>query len=234
VGILLVAMVVTVSVVLRSAGMLGRHPSRRTARTSPYQNTQPGVHYVGDEACVRCHAEISASFHLHPMGRSMSPAAEAPTPGLDEQKSRVEFTAGGLEYAIERRDGRIFHSETRKDARGQIIVSKEAEVTYEVGSGRRGRSYLIEQDGFMVQSPISWYSQEQRWDLSPDSLARNNHFERPIDPSCLFCHSNRFEPVAGTINRYVPPTFRGLAVGCERCHGPGELHVRNPGLVGGT
>ena len=104
-------------------------------------------------------------------------------------------------------------------------------VTYEVGSGHRGRSYLIERDGRLFQSPISWYSQQGRWDLSPDSLVKNNHFERAIDSSCVFCHANRFDPVVGTINRYKSPTFQGLAIGCERCHGPGALHVRNPGVL---
>ena len=37
----------------------------------------------------------------------------------------------------------------------------------------------------------------------------------------------------GTINRYQQPIFRGYAVGCERCHGPGELHVRRPAEVNG-
>ena len=104
-------------------------------------------------------------------------------------------------------------------------------MTYEVGSGHRGRSYLIERDGRLFQSPISWYSQQGRWDLSPDTLVKNNHFERAIDPSCVFCHTNRFDPVVGSINRYRPPTFKGLAIGCERCHGPGGLHVRNPGVL---
>jgi predicted CXXCH cytochrome family protein len=46
--------------------------------------------------------------------------------------------------------------------------------------------------------------------------------------TCLYCHVNRVEPVEGTVNRYRPPTFRGHAIGCERCHGPGELRVRQP------
>ncbi len=29
----------------------------------------------------------------------------------------------------------------------------------------------------------------------------------------------------GTVNRYHAPIFHGFAIGCERCHGPGELHV---------
>src|SRR5579884_2863510 len=35
------------------------------------RNTDPGVRYVGDAACESCHPRISASYHQHPMGRSL-------------------------------------------------------------------------------------------------------------------------------------------------------------------
>jgi Flp pilus assembly protein TadD len=31
------------------------------------------------------------------------------------------------------------------------------------------------------------------------------------------------------LNRYEPPVFQGHAIGCERCHGPGALHVEAAG-----
>ena len=55
----------------------------------------------------------------------------------------------------------------------------------------------------------------------------------PIEPSCLFCHANRVEPVDHTLNRYEQPIFQGHAIGCERCHGPGELHTQRQELVDG-
>ena len=75
----------------------------------------------------------------------------------------------------------------------------------------------------LYQSPIAWYSQEH---VGPGASLRmrNLHFDRPITPGCLFCHANRFEVAEGR-----SPVFHGLAIGCERCHGPGELHARQPG-----
>ena len=35
----------------------------------------------------------------------------------------------------------------------------------------------------------------------------------------------------GTENRYREPIFQGHAIGCERCHGPGELHVNDPETI---
>jgi len=167
------------------------------------------------------------------MGRSLAPIALAPATGADDGSGQVLFEAQGLEYSIEKRDGRVIHQETRRDAAGRIIARNEAEVQFAVGSGTQGVGYLIERDGFLFQSPITWYARERRWDLSPNYDKVNRHFDRAIAPGCLFCHANRVEPVEGAVNRYRPPIFRGHAIGCERCHGPGELHVKNPMVVDG-
>jgi hypothetical protein len=87
---------------------------------------------------------------------------------------------------------------------------------------------LVERNGGLYQSPIGWYAREPHWALSPLYEVRNLHFDRPITKGCLFCHANRFDMAAGRA-----PVFHGLAIGCERCHGPGELHVRQPELVDG-
>src|SRR5262249_1444042 len=42
---------------------------------------------------------------------------------------------------------------------------------------------------------------------------------------CVFCHSGLSQPVPGTTNEYEKTNFQILAIGCERCHGPGALHV---------
>ncbi len=42
---------------------------RLTFATS-FRNVRPGIEYVGDSDCQRCHEGISSSFHAHPMGMS--------------------------------------------------------------------------------------------------------------------------------------------------------------------
>jgi hypothetical protein len=72
------------------------------------------------------------------------------------------------------------------------------------------------------------------WGLSP-GYSEDLNFDRAIIPTCLFCHCNQAEPVGHSLNRYREPVFSGYAIGCERCHGPGELHVaaRDEGLGDG-
>ncbi len=136
-----------------------------------------------------------------------------------------------MRYTVERRDGRNVHKATRRDADGRVLSEVQADVTYALGSGTRGIAYLIERDGFLFQSPIAWFAQQGRWGISPGygEFASQPNFERPIQPDCLACHANQFRPVAGTLNRYEPPIFRGHAIGCERCHGPGALHADTAG-----
>jgi Tetratricopeptide repeat/Doubled CXXCH motif (Paired_CXXCH_1)/Cytochrome c554 and c-prime len=206
---------------------------RRRVPVSPYENTRPEVKYLGDSACVGCHAQSALAFGKHPMGRSLAPIGENYVPKGDEGGGHTLFESQGIQYSIEHREGHVFHQEARRDASGRIIAKSEAEVQFVIGSGRQGSSYLVDHDGFLFESPLTWYSRKQQWGLSPGFETVNYHFDRPIQPNCLFCHANRVEPMAGPTNQYRPPIFQGHAIGCERCHGPGELHVARPTMVDG-
>src|SRR5262249_3454658 len=118
----------------------------------------------------------------------------------------------------------LWHRQAVFDDAGKPVAELAQEVRWVIGSGRKGYSYLTERDGYLLQTPISWYTQHQRWDLSqgvtPSALAG-----RGVAGSCLFCHTNRLHEHPDHPDRFVPPVFEGHAIGCERCHGPGALHV---------
>jgi hypothetical protein len=192
---------------------------------SPYRNVRPEVKYVGSEMCANCHPAHAATYRQHPMGRSLAPVLKAGALERFDPESHNPFGASGFQFLIEWRNGKLVHKEARQDPRGQLKTEFEAEVHYVIGSGARARSYLIEHEGYLFQSAITWYSQKGIWDLSP-GFAANPHSDRPITAECLFCHCNHADPIEHTINRYRLPIFQGFAIGCERCHGPGELHVQ--------
>jgi predicted CXXCH cytochrome family protein len=191
---------------------------------SPFLNTKPGVQYVGDEACADCHAGLSQTFHAHPMGRSLAPVS----PGDGLESYPATFEAQHMRFAVERRGDRVFHKVMYLDDAGNPVpeVEVEGEVQYVIGSGAQGRSYIVNHDGFLYQSPISWFTRKKAWDVSPGYEKTFLHFVRAINNRCLFCHCNDARPVEGTVNGYrTDPLFRRYAIGCERCHGPGEAHV---------
>lgn len=181
-----------------------------------------------DAECARCHARIVESYRRHPMGRSLATIEAWLAAGATAMASPASFEAQGLDYTFETKGGRVVHREARRDSAGRVIAENQAEILYVLGSGKQALSFLIDRDGFLFESPITYYVQERRWGLSPGYEKRNRHLHRPILADCLFCHTNRVERASGAVNQFVRPIFRGHAIGCERCHGPTERHLARP------
>jgi hypothetical protein len=200
-------------------------PDPRLTYPTRYRNVRPEVEYVREERCADCHADIAAAYRQHPMGRSLAPVGDASPLESYAEAAHNPFDAAGFHYVVERGPGGVFHKEELRDSQGKAVISHAEPVLWALGSGTRGRSYIVQRGQQLYQSPISWYSESKRWDLSPGYRNKQLHFERPLPPGCLFCHVNRVEPIAGTENAYEEPIFRGTAIGCQRCHGPGALHV---------
>jgi hypothetical protein len=183
--------------------------------------------FVGSAACTVCHAEIARRYEGHPMSQAAAVNRPDDTPQVSSQ-SPVHFQTGPFEYAVERADDTVVHREILRDGRHRVVVEQSVEVPYTLGSGVRGKSFLIDRGGRFYQSPISWYSQEGKWDLSPGySLEISaTRFERRVTDDCLSCHAGRMQVAdADTPDVYRAPHFLEFGIGCERCHGPGRGHV---------
>jgi Tfp pilus assembly protein PilF len=198
----------------------------RLTYSGPYLNIRPDVQYVGDAVCADCHADKVETFKKHPMGRSMSPVADGLKLPMDSA-AHNPFQAFGSTLRMEKQGQRYFQRETRTDASGKIIYENAMPVDYVIGSGNHGHSFLCDRDGYVFQTPISWYSSKHIWDVSPGWSAFGAG--RTVNVHCLYCHANRVEVEPGYINRYREPLFRGYSIGCERCHGPGEKHAATAG-----
>jgi hypothetical protein len=190
-----------------------------------YLNARPGVEYLGDEACRKCHSSIYAQFKQTGMGRSISlPSAEdlrelaKPVRIFDKKRNRT--------YAVYTRGGKIIHEESESDAKGRVVFSEAHDIAYIVGASDVGKSYLVAKGDELFVSPISYYVRIRDWDLSPGySEGAFRGFTRRVVDLCVDCHSGLPQLVAGSHNRFQQPPFRFLTVGCERCHGPGAVHV---------
>jgi hypothetical protein len=80
----------------------------------------------------------------------------------------------------------------------------------------------------MLQAPLSYYAHAKTWELSPGYAADDLGFTRVATTGCLMCHNGQPEPVAKRDGSYQQPPFRfaETSMGCETCHGPGALHVK--------
>jgi hypothetical protein len=200
----------------------------RLTYAGPFRNVAPDVAYVGDAKCAECHQDLAASYRRHPMGRSLLPVARVAAGQRTDADTHNPFEALGTLWRVERQGDRLFHHQVGRDDNGQAVYDLATPVDYVLGSGTRGYAYLTERDGYVFQSPVSWFSQKHIWDASP-GFGVGARPGRPIPARCLFCHANRVRPRPGYVNRYEEPLFEGTTIGCERCHGPGARHVQDPG-----
>jgi hypothetical protein len=186
--------------------------------TSRYLNTRPEARYIGADACAKCHPRHHQSYLLTPHSKALSdldPKAEPPDGSFTHQRS-------GFTYRVYRRDNQLRHEEVLRSAEGHELARLDLPVRYLIGSGHFTRSYLVEVDGFLHESPITWYPAKQKWDVSPGyDVPVHWSFERPIALGCLTCHAGRVERDGNAVNRLV---LHEKAIGCENCHGPGSLH----------
>ena len=183
-----------------------------------------GVAYVGPESCAQCHRPIFDEFTRTPMGQSMSlPGQRAE---LREVSSEVKVfdDESGRYYAVSRKGDDFYQSEFALDSTGAETYRDSQRLAYAVGSGLGGIGFLIDRGGYLFEAPLSYYSTSHRWELSPGFERGQLGFARPIVPTCLYCHSGRPRPATEDTNLYRNPPFHELAIGCENCHGPGQLH----------
>ena len=181
---------------------------------------------VGNAACAPCHAEIYQSYSQTPMAQSSGEVGSSVFPA-DLSGTRFRHPKSGVRYQITREKGRYFLEFEREAGRvGGNALRGRRDLSFFVGSGAAGRSYLFSTEGFLFQAPVSHYTHLGKWDVSP-GFERYNHasLNRPIEPNCLECHASQLQWVAGTQNQYRGRPFLQDGIGCERCHGPGKDHV---------
>ncbi len=179
--------------------------------------------FVGGATCRPCHAETWSTYSHTGMGRSWYPLADAPVIENWTTGNTLDVNATGLRYRMFRREEKFFMRQSLVDAKGRETAVDERELVWVVGSGNHSRTYLVTDGAKLFQAPICWYTKDALWDLCPGYEQNNDYFAREIDRTCVFCHNARMERLPGTRNAYAEPIPHGID--CERCHGPGQLHV---------
>ena len=194
-------------------------PALPELAVSPYLNTKPKARSLGSHACRDCHQEEYAAFQATPHYQALQQAPlenEPPDGEFDHESS-------GRSYRVYRKGGQLWHREVIKNRQDDELVLGDYPVAYRIGSGHHSRSYLIDIDGYLLESPITWYASTGRWALSPGyDVPVHDGFFRPAHEGCVRCHAGRVEAEGGSTHRL---RFHEMQIGCESCHGPGSLHV---------
>lgn len=182
------------------------------------------IGYVGMQTCRSCHADVYEEYQHTGMGLSFERASRSKSKASFGPEALVYDSLNNYYYKPFFAGDSLYVLEFRLDEFGDTIHRRLECIDYIIGSGHHTNSHLIERNGYLYQAPITYYTQEGKWDLAPGFEDGNNkRFSRWIGHECLTCHNHLPEPVAGSENKYqhIPE-----GIECERCHGPGERHVR--------
>lgn len=200
----------------------------QVARTrTSYAGLTDSARYVGMKTCMGCHPDIHESFLHTGMGMSFDRATPVKSAARFNPDSKVVDSHSNLSYYPFWKGDSLFFSEFRLE--GSDTVHKRIEhVSYVVGSGQHTNSHILDRNGYLFQAPLTFYTQKGTWDLPPGfDQGNNSRFNRPIGLECMSCHNAYPEFVVGSVNKYnmVPS-----GIDCERCHGPGSIHVKEKSL----
>jgi len=178
-----------------------------------------------DARCASCHRAIYERYEKTPMAHASGPADEGFLP------ADFVHASSGVHYRITEDAGKVWLSYARSE--GIRPLEGQQELKYFLGSGRRGRTYLFEREGYWFEAPINWYAKRQMWDMTPHYLeAREMPLTLPVDPGCLHCHASGAAPaLPDARNHYAGEPFAAGGITCEACHGDATAHVESAGRV---
>ena len=136
----------------------------------------------------------------------------------------------GRRYRVYSRQNSAVIEEFVLDPGKKTVYSDKRRVDYAIGSGNHARSFLVERSGHLYQSPVSFFSQSGKWGMSPGyNVPHHVGFTRRVTADCLFCHAGRVNVLSRIGDLFdTQKPFEEMAIGCERCHGPGRLHAAQP------
>lgn len=215
-------------IILLSSSLLFMYCSSQnnisSAPEEKWLNLNDTVSYIGKEACKGCHTEIYNSFMRTGMGKSFDYATSEKSAASYHNHISLYDSIKNMHYTPHWKGDQLFITEFRLEG-VDTIYKRDQQIDYVIGSGQHTNSHIYESgDGFVHQAPITFFTQKGIWDLAPGfEGGANAQFNRIISGECMSCHNGIAEFDEDSENRFE---FIPQGIGCERCHGPGELHVQ--------
>ena len=158
-----------------------------------------------DAVCAPCHQPIYERYRKTPMANASGPAVDGLIP------ADFRHAASGVHYRVYLEGAQVWMSYERDASPGSESPERlrgRRELRFYLGSGRRGRTFLFEHEGYWFEAPINWYAKKQVWDMTPNHLSDHEMpLTLPVDPGCLHCHASGVAsscPMPATIMRAIP------------------------------
>ncbi len=184
--------------------------------------------YVGQAACVACHAEIAAKYERSGMSHALTTAAECETLRAG---APLRFALHGVDYRIER-DGAGF-SYTVSDGRESLTTP----LLWCFGHGASGHTFVVRYEGIYYETRVSYFTSLKGLEVTPGAsrapaaslVSALGQPQRHAEiQGCFTCHSTPLPQTKGvSLDQFSP------SLGCEACHGPGSAHLAAQKAGGG-
>ncbi|MCX6350705.1 MAG: multiheme c-type cytochrome [Bacteroidetes bacterium] len=218
----------SIFVVMVSSWRCSNQPQK--TKEPVFLNLHDTVKYVGIEACRKCHEDIYKTYIQTGMGQSFAKATKHKSAGHFMGSEILHDPYSNLSYQPFWQGDSLMLKEFRM--LGKDTTHKRIEkIDYIVGSGHHTNSHIINTNGYLTQAPFTYYAQSKKLDLPPGfEHGFNSKFNRDLGLECISCHNAYPKFVEGSFNKY---TEIPEGINCERCHGPGSLHI-NTKLAGIT
>ncbi len=188
-----------------------------------YSSLNDTVQYAGILSCKECHSDKYETFLHTGMGLSFDRATKSKSSAKFSDIAIISDTFKNLQYHPFWKNDSLVVLEFRLSGRDTLFKRAE-HVDWIVGSGQHTNSHLMNVNGYVFQVPATFYTQKKKWDLPPGfEGGYNSRFSRKIGLECMTCHNAYPKMVQGSENKY---SFVANGIDCERCHGPGSLHIR--------
>jgi predicted CXXCH cytochrome family protein len=157
-----------------------------------------GARYIGSQSCEKCHAAAFNGWKQTRMANVVRDPKQHPDAVL------ADFTS------VE-----------------PLRTFDLSSVAFVYGSRWKQRFFTKIGDEYYVQ-PAQWDVDKKKWlpfhvEQGTDWWVPHygpGNFDRPTGPLCDGCHSVNYNIDTKQVSEWN--------VGCEKCHGPGSLHVQNP------
>ncbi len=187
--------------------------------------------FTSADTCAECHSEIVDQYKRSGMSHTWQSVEK----GLiaDFEPQTVDDTQSNFQYEVVYGVGGVVQVESRRDMPGHRL---ERTAEYVVGSGKHAQAMVSNENGYLTQLPVAWYTGRDCWGMNPGFELFNQRFSRPITPGCVACHATTAQHDAPSKNRYHNEIVSGIQ--CVRCHGDPQAHVSfwksNPGAENPT
>ena len=197
---LVAAAAIFTAVLLSQLAPAAQQPASTGAAPTAAQQTpaRRGATYVGSAQCRRCHAPTYERWSKTRMANVVTDPSVNP--------------------------GAIIPDMTKPDP---LVTFKVSDIAFVYGSKWKQRYFTkVGNDYFPLSA--QWDVQNKVWRaymVQPNTDWWVPHYpadnmNRPTGPLCDGCHSVNYDVRTKSVTEWN--------VGCEKCHGPGSLHVQNP------